>query len=102
MCKAWCQAAYDRSLIRYVKEEEFLEITVRNSSKETVENFLQVVNWRPSLFQYIDLGCSKTTWEAFCKIVHLCTKLKILNMAGIKGEISQHSKIETSKIVELN
>lgn len=102
VCKAWCQAAYDRSLIRYAKEEEFLEITVRNSPKETVDNFLQAVNWRPRLFQYIDLSCSKTTWETFCEIVHLCTELKILNMAGIKGETSRHPTIRASKIVELN
>ena len=102
MCKAWHQVAYDESSIKHAGEEEFLEISPRNSSKETVDSFLQVVKWRPRLFQFIDLSCAKTTWETFCEIVHCCAELKILNMTGIEGEISQHSLIGASKIVELN
>ena len=61
-------------------------------SKETVDNFLQAVNWRPRLFQYIDLSCSKTTWETFCETSRHPTS----------GETSRHPTIRASKIVELN
>ena len=94
--------AYDKSLIKYAGEEEFLEISPRNSLKETVDSFLQVVQWRPRLFQFVDLSCAETTWETFCEIVNCCAGLKILNMTGIEGEISRHPLIGVSKLVELN
>ena len=102
MCKAWCQISYDKSLIRYAGEEEFSEITARGSSEETVQNFLQAVKWRPCLFHSIDLCCTKTTSETFCHVVHNCAELKILNMAGIKGETHELPLIQASNIVELN
>ena len=79
-----------------------MEISPRNSLKETVDSFLQVVKWRPRLFQFIDLSCAKTTWETFCEIVNCCAELKILNMTGIEGKIYQHRLIGRSKLVELN
>ena len=51
VCKAWCQLAYDKSLINYATEKEFSEINVEDASAETVNYFLQAVKWRPSLFQ---------------------------------------------------
>ena len=102
VCKAWRQIAHDKSLIRYAGEEEFLEMNARDSSEETVDNFLQAVKWRPRLFHRIDLCCAKTTWKAFCDIVHNCAELKMLYMAGIKGDIRQQPLIRASKIVELN
>ena len=89
VCKAWCQIAYDRTLMKYAEDEEFLEINARDSSKETMDNFLQAIKWRPSLFHCIDLCVAKTTWETCCEIANRCAELRILNMARIEGEIPE-------------
>lgn len=102
VCKGWRQIAYDKSLIKYAKEEDFLEINARHSSKETVDNFLQAIEWSPSLFHSIDLCGAKTSWETFCEIVHNCTGLKVLNMAKMEGELSEYPLIRAVNIVELN
>ena len=101
MCKAWCQIAYDKSLIKYAGEEEFSEIIARGSSEETVQNFLQAVKWSPCLFQSIDLCCAKTTWETFCHVVHNCAELKILNMAGVNGETHELQASKNGKTLQL-
>ena len=88
--------------MKYAGEGDFLEISPRNSLKETVDSFLQVVKWRPRLFQFIDLSCAETTWKTFCEIVNCCAELKILNMTGIEAEISRHPLIGVSKLVKLN
>lgn len=102
VCKAWRQIAYDRSLIKCATDEEFLEVKARDSSKEAVNTFLQVVKWRPSLFLCIDLCGAKTTWETFCEIAHCCAELKVLNVARIEGEIPEYPLIRATNIVELN
>ena len=102
VCTAWRQIAYDKSLIKYARDEEFLEINARDSSKQTVDNFLQAVQWRPNLFHCIDLCGAKTTWATFCAITNCCVELRILNMARIKGEIPEYPLIRAANIVELN
>ena len=101
VCQAWRQIAYDKSLIKYARDEEFLETNARGSSTETLNYFLQAVQWRPSLFQSIDLSGAKATWETFRVIAHNCGELKILNMARIEGKISEYPLIQVVKIVEL-
>ena len=101
VCQAWRQIAYDKSLIKYARDEEFLETNARGSSTETLNYFLQAVQWTPSLFQSIDLSGAKATWETFRVIAHNCGELKILNMARIEGKISEYPLIQAVKIVEL-
>ena len=96
VCKAWRQIAYDKSLIKYARDEEFLETSARGSSTETLNYFLA------SLFHSIDLSGAKAMWETFCEIAHNCGELKILNMARIEGKISEYPLIQAVKIVELN
>ena len=79
-----------------------METNARGSSTETLNYFLQAVQWRPSLFHSIDLSGGKATWEMFREIAHNCGELKILNMARIEGKISEYPLIQAVKIVELN
>ena len=102
MCKAWLQISQDKSLIKYARDSEFSEVKAQNSSKETVDNFLQAVEWRPCLFQSIDLSGAKTTWSTFCEIVQNCPGLTVLNMAKMQGELSEYPVIRAINIVELN
>ena len=59
------------------------------------------MKWRPSLFESIDLCGASTTWEAFCKIVQNCDRLKVLNMAKMKATLSECPIIQAVNIVEL-
>ena len=102
VCKTWFHLACDRSLVRYAREEDFLEVKARDKSSETVESFLEIVEWRPNLFHSIDLSGSKTTWEEFAKIVRNCGGLVVLNMAKMEGEVSDYPLIRAGNIVELN
>ena len=102
VCKAWHQLAYDKNLIKYAGRKDLSEISARDSLKETVDNFLQAVKWRPRMFHSIDLCGATTTWKTFGEIAHNCTELKILNMARTKGEILEYPLIQATNIVELN
>lgn len=108
VCKAWHQLAYDKNLIKYAGRKDLSEINARDSLKETVDNFLQAVKWRPRMFHKprmfhsIDLCGATTTWKTFGEIAHNCTELKILNMARTKGEILEYPLIQATNIVELN
>lgn len=86
MCKAWCQSAYNKTLIKYAGREDFSIINIRDSSKEAADNFLQAMKWRPHLFHSIDLCGATTTWKTFCEIAHNCTELNILNAARAKAK----------------
>ena len=101
VCKAWRQLAYN-CFIKYAGREDFSEINARYSSKETVDNFLQTMKWRPRLFHSIDLCGATTTWKTFGEVAHNCTELKILNKARAKGEIREYPLIKATNIVELN
>lgn len=102
VCKAWLQISYDKTLIKYARYHEFSVVKAQNTSKETVDNFLIAVQWRPSLFRSIDLSGAKTTWATFCKIVENCAGLTVLNMARMKGELSKYPVIRAVNIAELN
>ena len=43
VCKAWRQLAYGKNLIKYAGRKVLSEINARDSSKETLDNFLQAV-----------------------------------------------------------
>lgn len=73
VCKRWLQIAYDKTLIKNAKQDEFQEVNVT----ETVDIFIQAMEWRPSLFQSIDLAGATMSWEAFCKIAHNCERLVV-------------------------
>ena len=98
VCKAWHQLAYDKNLIKYAGRKDLSEINARDSLKETVDNFLQAVKWRPRMFHSIDLCGATTTWKTFGEIAHNCTELKILNMARTKGEILEYPLIQATTL----
>lgn len=102
VCKAWHQLAYDKNLIKCAGRKDLSEINARDSLKETVDNFLPAVKWRPCMFHSIDFCGARTTWKTFGEIAHNCTELKILNMARTKGEILEYPLIQATNIVELN
>ena len=90
VCKAWHQLAYDKNFIKYAGRKDLSEINARDSLKETVDNFLQAVKWRPRMFHSIDLCGATTTWKTFGEIAHNCTELKILNMARRAKFLNTH------------
>lgn len=102
VCKAWRQLAYGKNLIKYAGRKVLSEINARDSSKETLDNFLQAVKWRPRMFHSIDLCGATTIWKTFGEIAHNCTELKILNMARTKSVILEYPLIQATNIVKLN
>ena len=102
VCKVWLQISQDKSLIKYARDTEFSKVKAQNSSKETADNFRQAVEWRPCLFQSIDLSGARTTWSTFCEIVENCTGLTVLNMARMQDGLSEYPVIRAINIVELN
>ena len=102
VCKAWHELAYEKNLIKYAGRKDLSEIKARDSSKETVDNFLQAVKRRPRMFHSTDLCGATTTWKTFGEIAYNCTELKILNKGRTKGEILEYPLIQATNMVELN
>ena len=90
------------SALKYAGRKDLSEINAIDSLKETVDNTLQAVKWRPRMFHSIELCGAKTTWKTVGEIAHNCTELKIVNMSRTKGEILEYPLIQATNIVELH
>ena len=102
VCKTWCQLVRDKTLVKKATREELSEIKAKQAGEQCVDSFIQVVEWRPNVFQSIYLSGAKTMWRTFGIILETCQELRVLNMAQMMGEATKISSIQAVKLVELN
>jgi len=67
-----------------------------------VDSFIQVVEWRPNIFQSIDLSGAKQHGGRLEEYWKNCPELRVLNMAKMMGEATKISSVQAVKLVELN